>query len=89
MPVLLESPETLTSLRKDIFNHAENALHGKKVQFLYKGTIFRIVPETVQRMKIERLVGEPTVAPGIDLELAGTELSAEIAAAWDKKWDDL
>ncbi len=89
MPALLESPETLTSLRKDIFNHAESALHGKNVRFLYKGTIFRIVPETMPQSKLERLVGEPTIAPGVDLEEVGKELSTEIAAIWDKKWDDL
>ena len=80
---------TITGLRKDLFQYAENALQGERVEFTYKGVVFQLVPETRKKSKLDNLIGEPTVAPGIDIEDALREQSEEITAAWDAKWDSL
>ena len=82
--------ESLTAVRKDIFQFVDRALHGQRVEFLYKGTVFRIVPEVAMaKKKLDSLIGEATLAPGVDIEIAKRELSAEMVEAWDRKWDDL
>ena len=82
--------ESLTAVRKDIFQYVDSALNGQRVEFIYKGTVFRIVPEVaVTKKKLDRLIGEPTLAPGVDIEVAKRELSAEMVEAWDSKWSNL
>jgi hypothetical protein len=78
---------TITEFRKDLFRMADQALNGALVQFTYKGVVFHVKPEKKQS-KLAKLVGQPVVAEGVDLELAGKELSAEMQAEWEKDWSD-
>lgn len=80
---------TLTNARKEIFQLADKALNGTRVEFLYKGVVFTLVPDTARKTKLDSLISEKTIAPGVDLEAAQAALSAEVMSAWDKKWDDL
>ena len=64
-------------------------MDGKSVQFVYKGVVFQVVPEGTQSKKLDRLVGQPTLAPDVDLEQASKELAADMEAAWLKDWSDI
>ncbi len=77
---------TITRFRQDLFKLADEALTGERVQFVYKGVVFRVVPETVTGKKLDRLVGQPTLVPDTDLHAAGKELAAEMEAAWTADW---
>jgi hypothetical protein len=79
---------TITQFRKELFQLADQAMNGEVVQFTYKGVVFEVKPEKKQS-KLAKLVGQPVVAEGIDLELAGKELSAEMQTEWEKEWSDL
>ena len=79
---------TITQFRKELFHLADQAMNGEIVQFTYKGVVFQVKPEKKQS-KLAKLVGQPVVAEGVDLELAGKELSAEMQAEWEKDWSDL
>lgn len=80
---------TITRFRQDLFRLADEAIRGRDVQFVYKGIVFRVQPENTQTKKLDRLVGQPTLAPDVDLEKAGKELAAEMEAAWTKDWSDI
>jgi hypothetical protein len=79
---------TITQFRKDLFQRSDEALKGGKVSFLYKGVVFRLLPET-QAPKVSRLVGQPVVASGFDAAQASEELLAEMEAEWSKDWSEL
>jgi hypothetical protein len=79
---------TITQFRKALFQKSDEALKGNKVQYLYKGVVFRVVPETTPP-KLSRLVGQPVVAPGYDPAQGSEELLAEMEAEWTKDWSDL
>lgn len=79
---------TITRFRKDLFQLADHALNGEVVQFTYKGVVFDVKPEKKQS-KLDKLVGQPVTAPGVDLEQAGKELQAAMEAEWVKDWTDL
>lgn len=76
---------TITKFRQDLFKLAEEALNGQKVQFVYQGVVFQVIPEGT-KSKLERLVGQPTLAPEVDLEQASKELAAEMEAEWLQDW---
>ena len=76
---------TITKFRQDLFKLAEEALNGEQVQFVYQGVVFQVVPEG-KKSKLDRLVGQPTLAPGVDLAQASKELAAEMEAEWLKDW---
>ena len=80
--------ETITQFRKDLFRRAEDAMKGEIVQFTYKGVVFQVKPEKKQS-KLEKLVGQPVAAAGVDLEQAGKELRTEMAAKWASDWSNL
>jgi len=63
-------------------------LKGEPVEFLYRGVIFRVMPEQKQS-KLDNLVGQPVLAPGVDLEQASKELLAEMEAGWREDWSAL
>ena len=63
-------------------------MNGEIVQFTYKGVVFDVKPEKKQS-KLDKLVGQPVTAPGVDLEQAGKELQAAMEAEWVKDWTDL
>ena len=80
---------TITRFRQNLFRLAEDAISGKPVQFVYKGVVFQLVPEGTKTKKLDRLVGQPTLAPEVDLEQASKELAAEMEAAWLKDWSEI
>ncbi len=67
---------------------ADHAINGEIVQFTYKGVVFQVKPEK-KHSKLEKLVGQPVVAEGVDLEQAGKELLAAMEAEWREDWSDL
>ncbi len=79
---------TITQFRKELFQLADQALKGEPVEFLYRGVVFKVTPEKKQS-KLDKLVGQPVLAPGVDLERAGRELAAEMEAEWIKDWSAL
>ena len=80
---------TITQFRQELFRLADAAINGQKVQFVYKGVVFRVQPEGTQTKKLDRLVGQPTLAPDVDLKQASKELAAEMEAAWLKDWSEI
>ncbi len=78
---------TITKFRKDLFQLADQALKGESVEFIYRGVVFKVTPEKKQS-KLEKLSGQPVLAPGVDLEQAGKELQAEMEAEWLKDWSE-
>jgi hypothetical protein len=81
-------PATITQFRKDLFHMADKALNGENVEFTYKGVLFKVTPQEKQS-KLENLVGEPVLAPGVDMEAASRELAAEMESEWLNDWTDL
>ena len=80
---------TITRFRQDLFRLADEAIGGKPVQFVYKGVVFQVVPEGTQTKKLDRLVGQPTLDPDVDIEQASKELAPEMEAAWLKDWSEI
>lgn len=78
---------TITQFRKDLFTMADQALSGERVEFIYRGVVFKVTPET-KRPKLEKLVGQQVLAEGTDLEQAGKQLSAEMEAEWLQDWSE-
>lgn len=76
---------TITQFRKELFQMADQALKGEPVEFLYRGVVFKVTPEKKQS-KLDKLVGQPVLAPGVDLEQASRELLAEMEASWLEDW---
>jgi hypothetical protein len=79
---------TITQFRKELFHFADQALKGEPVEFLYRGIVFKVTPDQKQS-KLDKLVGQPVLAPGVDLEQASKELLAEMEAAWIEDWSAL
>jgi hypothetical protein len=79
---------TITQFRKELFQLADQALQGEPVQFVYRGVVFKVTPET-KKSKLEKLVGQPVLAPGVDLEQVSKELFTEMEAAWMEDWSAL
>jgi hypothetical protein len=79
---------TITQFRQDLFKLVNQALEGKPLEFVYKGTVFRVVPEK-KVSKLSRLTKETIVAPDTDWEQVSRELLAEMEAEWEKDWADL
>ena len=79
---------TITQFRKELFHFADQALKGERVEFLYRGIVFKVTPDQKQS-KLDKLVGQPVLAPGVDLEQASKELLAEMEAAWIEDWSAL
>jgi len=79
---------TITQFRKELFQLADQALKGEAVEFVYRGVVFKVTPEKKQS-KLDRLIGQPVVAPGADLESAGKQLQEEMQSAWMDDWSTL
>jgi len=81
---------TITKFRRDLFRLADQAIEGKLVQFVHKGVVFQVVPEKTKKSnKLDRLVGQPTLAPNTDLLQANKDLAADMEAAWLKDWSEI
>jgi hypothetical protein len=77
--------ESITQFRKELFQQADQALKGEVVAFTYRGVVFKVTPEKKQS-KLEKLIGQPVLAEGEDLEQASTQLAAEMEAEWLQDW---
>jgi hypothetical protein len=81
---------TITKFRQDLFRLADEAIGGERVEFVHKGVVFQVLPEATQASsKLDRLVGQPTLVPDVDLEQAGKELAAEMEAEWVRDWSEI
>jgi antitoxin (DNA-binding transcriptional repressor) of toxin-antitoxin stability system len=79
-------PVNITKFRRNLFQFADQALKGEPVEFIHKGVVFKVVPETPVS-KLSRLTKEAIVAPGASLETAG--LLREMEAEWEKDWSEI
>lgn len=79
---------TITQFRKELFQMAEHALQGEPVEFVYRGVVFKVTPEKKQS-KLDKLVGQPVLAPGVELQQAGKDLLAEMESEWLDDWKAL
>jgi hypothetical protein len=79
---------TITQFRRDLFGMADRALKGELVEFVYRGVVFKVTPEQ-KASKLDKLVGQPVVAEGLDLEQASRDLFAAMEAEWLKDWSEL
>jgi hypothetical protein len=75
----------VTQFRKELFQLADQALKGEPVQFVYRGVVFNVTPET-KKSKLDKLIGQPVLAPGVDLDQASKELLAEMEQSWKEDW---
>lgn len=80
---------TITRFRQDLFHLADEAMAGKSVQFVHKGVVFQVVPQTAHATKLDGLIGQPTINPDVDAEVASKKLAAEMEAAWLKDWSEI
>ncbi len=78
----------VTQFRKELFQLADQALNGEPVQFLYRGVVFTVTPEK-KKSKLEKLVGQPVLAAGVDLEQASKDLLSEMEQSWKEDWSAL
>lgn len=77
---------TITKLRQDLFRLMDRALKGDPVEFVHKGVVFRILPESLPD-KLAQLTRQTVVAPGNDTGVAG--LLKEIELEWQIDWAEL
>jgi hypothetical protein len=75
---------TITQFRKDLFHLADEALQGNQVEFVYRGVVFKVTPEK-KRSKLEKLIGQPVLAAGVDME---ESMLPEMEAEWKKDWSE-
>lgn len=68
---------------------ADEAMAGKSVQFVHKGVVFQVVPQTTRASKLDGLVGQPTINHDVDAEQASRKLAAEMEAAWVEDWAEI
>ncbi len=80
---------SITRFRRDLFRLADKAIEGERIEFVHRGVVFQVTPENVGKTKLDRLVGQPTIAGNEDSAQASKELLAEMEAAWRKDWDEL
>ncbi len=79
-------PVKITKFRRDLFQLADQALQGEPIEFIHKGIVFKVIPET-QTSKLSRLTHETVVAPGASLDTSG--LLKEMEAEWEKDWSEI
>jgi antitoxin (DNA-binding transcriptional repressor) of toxin-antitoxin stability system len=76
----------ITEFRRNLFQLADQALEGKPIEFIHKGVVFKVVPETPVP-KLSKLTRETVVAPGVSLDMS--ELLKEMEAEWEKDWSEI
>ena len=76
----------ITEFRRNLFQLADQALEGKPIEFIHKGVIFKVVPETPV-LKLSKLTRETVVAPGVSLDTS--DLLKEMEAEWEKDWSEI
>ena len=78
---------TISQVRQNIFTLAAAAASGERVEFVHKGTTFRLVADNLPS-KLSRLETMDLYPEGVtsdDVEAALRHSAAEQAAAWDKR----
>jgi hypothetical protein len=76
----------ITRFRRNLFRFADQAVQGETVEFIHKGVVLRVVPETPVP-KLSRLTRETVVVPGASLDTS--ELLKEMEAEWAKDWSEI
>jgi antitoxin (DNA-binding transcriptional repressor) of toxin-antitoxin stability system len=76
----------ITEFRRNLFQLADQALEGKPIEFIHKGVVFKVVPETPV-LKLSKLTRETVVAPGVSLDTS--DLLKEMEAEWEKDWSEI
>ena len=79
-------PVTITKFRQNLFQFADQALKGELVEFIHKGVIFKVIPQT-PISKLTRLTRETVVVTDRSLDTA--DLVKEMEAEWEKDWSEL
>ena len=79
---------TITKLRQELFRLVDQAMRGETVEFVYKGVLFRVAPET-KPSKLAKLTGQTVVAPDTDWEQVSRDLLKEMESEWEKDWSEL
>jgi hypothetical protein len=79
-------PVNITKFRRNLFQFADQALQGERVEFVHKGVVFKVIPE-VPLSKLSRLTHETVVSPGASLDTA--ELLKEMEVEWQKDWSEI
>jgi antitoxin (DNA-binding transcriptional repressor) of toxin-antitoxin stability system len=81
---------TITQFRQKLFRLADQALEGETIEFIHKGVIFKVVPQT-RKSKLARLTAENIFPPGVDPDsiVDSSDLLKEMEAEWEKDWADL
>jgi antitoxin (DNA-binding transcriptional repressor) of toxin-antitoxin stability system len=81
---------TITQFRQKLFQLADQALEGETIEFIHKGVIFKVVPQT-RKSKLARLTAENIFPPGVDPDsiVDSSDLLKEMEAEWEKDWADL
>jgi hypothetical protein len=77
---------SITEFRRNLFQLADQALEGKPIEFIHKGVVFKVLPET-PAPKLSKLARETVVAPGANLDTA--QLLKEMEAEWEKDWSEI
>jgi antitoxin (DNA-binding transcriptional repressor) of toxin-antitoxin stability system len=77
---------SITKFRQNLFQLVDQALKGEAVEFIHKGVVFKVVPET-SVFKLSRLTRETVVAPEASLDTS--ELLKEMEAEWEKDWSEI
>jgi hypothetical protein len=78
----------ISKLRQDLFKLADTALKGEPVSFVYKGTVFRLVPEG-KASKLSKLTPQSVVALSSELDSAGREMLREMEKEREQDWAEL
>jgi hypothetical protein len=76
----------ISKFRQNLFQFADKALKGEPVEFIHKGVVFKVIPETPVS-KLSRLTRETVLAPGASLDTTG--LLKEMEAEWEKDWSEI
>jgi predicted site-specific integrase-resolvase len=76
---------SITKFRQDLFNQVERALNGENVEFIHKGVVFRVIPET-RMSKLSRLTAQRVVNEDLTTH---PDLFKQMEAEWEQDWTDI
>lgn len=78
---------TISEFRKSLFQLVDLAMQGEKVEFVYRGETFAVVPRK-KRSRLERLVGAPEMAGWDMTDAAWRAMREERGAAQERKIEE-
>jgi antitoxin (DNA-binding transcriptional repressor) of toxin-antitoxin stability system len=76
----------ITEFRRNLFQLVDQALEGKSIEFIHKGVVFKVIPQT-PASKLSKLTRETVVAPDANRDTG--DLLKEIEAEWEKDWSEI